>query len=52
MILPELSPGIREAYAKGATHHDGGGHALVVDRGEIMDGIGRLLIIGRMPKIV
>jgi len=49
-VLPELSPGVRDAYADATTYHDGKWLALVVDKDAILADVERLLAIKRKPK--
>ncbi|HNS20679.1 MAG TPA: DUF3788 domain-containing protein [Sedimentisphaerales bacterium] len=49
-ILPELSPGVREAYANATTYHDGKWLALVLDSDEVQADIERLLAVKRKPR--
>jgi hypothetical protein len=51
-ILPELSPGVREAYTNATTYHDGKWLALALDGDEVLGDIERLLIVKRRPKRV
>ena len=51
-VLPELSPGVREAYTNATTYHDGKWLAVAVDRDKILDDIERLLMVKRRPKPV
>jgi len=49
-VLPELSPGVRDAYADATTYHDGKWLALVVDKDAILTDLERLFFIKRKPK--
>ena len=49
-ILPELSPGVRDAYANATTYHDGKWLVLVVDKDAVLADVERLLAIKRKPK--
>ncbi|MEN6578647.1 MAG: DUF3788 domain-containing protein [Phycisphaerales bacterium] len=51
-VLPELSPGVREAYTNATTYHDGKWLAVVADSSEVLDDIERLLTVKRKPKRV
>jgi hypothetical protein len=49
-ILPELSPGVREAYTNATTYHDGKWLAVLADCDEVLGDIERLLVVKRKPK--
>ncbi len=51
-VLPELGPGVREAYTNATTYHDGKWLAVVADNNEVLDDIERLLTVKRKPKRV
>jgi hypothetical protein len=49
-VLSDLSPNVRQEYAKATTYHDGKWLAIAADRKETLDDIEKLLAVKRKPK--